>query len=76
MIWFYDALASIRSFLDLGGNVLYAIMAVLFLMWTLILERLWYFYRVHPDQIRAIAEAWSKHAEIPSRGMQSAYAKR
>ena len=41
MIWFYDALASIRSFLDLGGNVLYAIMLVLFLMWTFILERLW-----------------------------------
>ena len=71
MIWFYDALASIRSFLDLGGNVLYAIMAVLFLMWTLILERLWYFYRVHPDQIRAIAEIWSKRTDT-----QSWYAKR
>ena len=71
MIWFYDALASIRSFLDLGGNVLYAIMLVLFLMWTLILERLWYFYRVHPDQVRAIAEVWSKRTDT-----QSWYAKR
>ena len=48
MIWFYDALASIRDFIELGGDVLYAIMLTLFLMWTLILERLWYFYRVHP----------------------------
>ena len=58
MIWFYDALASIRSFLDLGGDVLYAIMFVLFLMWTFILERLWYFYRVHPNEKRNIVSTW------------------
>jgi len=66
MIWFYDALASIRSFLDLGGNVLYAIMLVLFLMWTFILERLWYFYRVHPDKKRAIVSAWEARADTHS----------
>lgn len=66
MIWFYDALASIRSFLDLGGDVLYAIMLVLFLMWTFILERLWYFYRVHPGEKRAIIEAWESRADTHS----------
>ncbi len=71
MIWFYDALASIRSFLDLGGDVLYAIMLVLFLMWTFILERLWYFYRVHPDEKRAIVSAWEVRQDT-----QSWYAKR
>ena len=66
MIWFYDALASIRGFLDLGGNVLYAIMLVLFLMWTFILERIWYFYRVHPEQKRAIVSDWEARADTHS----------
>ena len=66
MIWFYDALASIRSFLDLGGNVLYAIMLVLFLMWTFIFERLWYFYRVHPEEKRAIVDAWESRTDTKS----------
>lgn len=66
MIWFYDALASIRSFLDLGGDVLYAIMLVLFLMWTFILERLWYFYRIHPNAKRAIVSTWEARADTHS----------
>jgi biopolymer transport protein ExbB len=66
MIWFYDALASIRSFLDLGGNVLYAIMAVLFLMWTFILERLWYFYRVHPKEKQIIVDQWESREDTHS----------
>jgi biopolymer transport protein ExbB len=71
MIWFYDALDSIRSFLDLGGDVLYAIMLVLVLMWTFILERLWYFYRVHPQERRAVITAWEEREDT-----QSWYAKR
>ena len=66
MIWFYDALASIRSFLDLGGNVLYAIMLVLFLMWTFIIERLWYIYRIHPQEKQSIVEAWEARADTYS----------
>jgi len=66
MIWFYDALASIRSFLDLGGNVLYGIMLVLFLMWTFILERLWYFYRVHPVEKKAIVDRWESREDTHS----------
>lgn len=66
MIWFYDALASIRDFIDLGGPVLYAIAFTLFLMWTFILERLWYFYRVHPAQKREMLETWEMRADTTS----------
>jgi biopolymer transport protein ExbB len=66
MIWFYDALASIRSFLDLGGDVLYAIMLVLFLMWAFIIERLWYIYRVHPGAKREIVNSWEARADTHS----------
>ncbi len=66
MIWFYDALSSIRNFLDLGGDVLYGIMLVLFLMWTLIIERLWYFYRIHPKEKRTIVSTWEARADTHS----------
>ena len=66
MIWFYDAIASIRDFIELGGDVLYAIAFTLFLMWTFILERLWYFYRVHPGQKRDMLEAWEMRADTTS----------
>lgn len=66
MIWFYDAIASIRDFMELGGDVLYAIMFTLFLMWTLILERLWFFYRVHPPRVREVIESWEARADTTS----------
>ncbi len=66
MIWFHSAFESIRSFMELGGSVLWAIMFVLFMMWTLILERLWYFYRVHPGNKQAIVEAWGCRTDTRS----------
>jgi biopolymer transport protein ExbB len=66
MIWFYQAVAAIRDFMELGGDVLWAIMFVLFLMWTLILERLWYFYRVHPGRKQEILGAWEARMDSTS----------
>jgi biopolymer transport protein ExbB len=66
MVWFYDAVNSIRDFLELGGDVLYAIMAVVFLMWTLILERLYFYYQVHPGEKAAIVNAWDERADTSS----------
>lgn len=66
MIWFYDAVASIRDFLELGGDVLYGIMFTLVLMWTFIVERLWYFYRVYPSKKNHVVEAWEARADTTS----------
>ena len=66
MIWFYEAVGSIRDFMELGGDVLWAIMFILFLMWTFILERLWYFYRVHPVKKRDIMMTWESRADTTS----------
>jgi biopolymer transport protein ExbB len=66
MIWFYDSINSIRGFMDMGGDVLYAIMLALVLMWTFILERLWYFYRVHPSEKRAVISAWKARVDTHS----------
>jgi len=66
MIWFYEAVGSIRDFMELGGNVLWGIMFVLFLMWTFILERLWYFYKIHPSKKKAVVTAWEERADTTS----------
>jgi biopolymer transport protein ExbB len=66
MIWFYESLGALRDFMDLGGNVLWAIGAALFLMWTLILERLWYFFRVFPRRRAAVVAGWSARADTSS----------
>jgi len=66
MIWFYEAVDAIRGFMELGGNVLWAIMFVLFLMWTFILERIWYMYKVHPIRKIAILAEWESRADTTS----------
>jgi biopolymer transport protein ExbB len=66
MIWFYEAVAAIRSFMELGGDVLWAIMFILFLMWTFILERIWYVYKVHPARRREILKKWESRADTTS----------
>ncbi len=66
MIWFYEAVAAIRDFMELGGDVLWAIMLVLFLMWTFILERIWYMYRVYPARKRVVVAKWEARADTTS----------
>jgi len=58
MVALANFLEAIRGFVELGGNVLWAIMAVLLVMWTLILERFWYFFRVLPAQRNKILAEW------------------
>jgi biopolymer transport protein ExbB len=43
MYWFDSAYEAIARFMEMGGNVLWWIALLLFLMWTLVLERVWYF---------------------------------
>ncbi|MEN1729149.1 MAG: MotA/TolQ/ExbB proton channel family protein, partial [Pseudomonadota bacterium] len=58
MVALTNLLEAIRGFIELGGDVLWAIMAVLLVMWTLIFERFWFFFRVMPSRRRAILEEW------------------
>ena len=37
-----------ETFLDAGGPVLWFILALSIILWSLIIERYWYFYRIHP----------------------------
>jgi biopolymer transport protein ExbB len=54
-----EAVEAVREFVDRGGDVLLAIGAVTFLMWTLILERLWYFRRIAPREAQRVQQIWA-----------------
>ena len=53
-----EAFVAIRSFFEAGGDVLWAILAVTTLMWTLIIERLWYFNSTLPQRVAEIRAEW------------------
>jgi len=53
-----DAFVAIRSFFEAGGDVLWAILVVTTLMWTLIIERLWYLNSVLPQRVAEIRVEW------------------
>jgi biopolymer transport protein ExbB len=63
---FVDAFVSIRDFFEAGGDVLYAILAVTVLMWTFIIERIWYFYFVLPQRVSAVKTVWDERADTTS----------
>ncbi len=48
----YDVLETIRSFLDRGGQVIIVIAWVIFVMWTMIIERFLYLQTAHPQRVR------------------------
>jgi len=63
MVALYNLLEAIRGFIELGGNVLWAIMAVLFVMWTLIIERFWFLFRSLPAHRREVIEQWQARGD-------------
>ena len=58
MYFLEEPYISIRSFFEAGGNVLWAIFSVTMLMWTLIVERFWFFKAVLPLRIGLTIEEW------------------
>jgi biopolymer transport protein ExbB len=59
-------LETILAFMDKGGNVLWLIAILLFVMWTLIFERLWFFNFVWRKEVFDIISAWEGRAERKS----------
>lgn len=41
----------IEDLMDLGGPVMWPLLAVSLLLWTLVLERYWFFFVVCPDSL-------------------------
>jgi biopolymer transport protein ExbB len=61
-----DAFAAIRDFMEAGGNVLYGILFVTVLMWTFILERIWFFFFTLPRRVEQVREGWAQRSDTSS----------
>lgn len=63
----FDAWEGVRDFMDQGGVVLYAIAVLLFLMWTFIFERIWYYKTALSKDVEEALTAWESRAERKSK---------
>lgn len=57
---------TILAFMDKGGNVLWLIAILVFVMWTLIFERIYYFKLVWRREARNIIGRWEARSERKS----------
>jgi biopolymer transport protein ExbB len=61
-----EAYGDVRDFIETGGDVLLVIAGVTFGMWLLILERYWFFSRVHPKTAKRVQEQWNARQDHQS----------
>lgn len=50
---------SIRDFFEAGGPVLWGILVATIAMWTLIIERVWFFFLDMPREIAVLVRQWN-----------------
>ncbi len=65
-MWEIEAVAAVRGFIETGGDVLLVIAFVTATMWTLILERLWYFRFGHREATDKTQAFWNARADHSS----------
>lgn len=66
MLALAEAFDAIQAFMERGGDVLFMILFVLFVMWVLIIERLWYFTIEFRKQRSRVVDAWETRKERKS----------
>ena len=66
MYWFDSAYEAVARFMDMGGNVLWLIAILLFVMWMLIFERIWYFKIGWKKDVSSIINTWESRPERKS----------
>ena len=63
---FNAAYLAIIRFMEMGGDVLWFIAAITFLMWSLIFERVWFFRTEHKDLVLEASNTWENWGERKS----------
>lgn len=66
MLALNEAFDAIRAFMERGGDVLFLILLVTFIMWVLIIERLWFFTLEYKKQRDRVIDAWEARPERKS----------
>jgi biopolymer transport protein ExbB len=63
----FDAWEGVQDFMAQGGPVLYAIAVLIFITWTFIFERIWYFKFVLGKDVDMALNAWEARGERKSK---------
>lgn len=63
---FNDAYLAIIRFMEMGGDVLWFIAAITFLMWSMIFERIWFFRAEHKELVLEASTKWESRSERKS----------
>ncbi len=66
MLFLDELFDTVSKFIDIGGNVLWFIAAALVVMWTLIIERMWYFSQTYPREARLMIAQWDAREDTTS----------
>ncbi len=69
-----DNLAALPTFIERGGDVLWLIGLLVLVMWTLIMERVWYYKKLVNHDIQSATTIWQQqtdHHSWKSRQIQS-----
>ena len=59
LILFFLIVGDLREFFEAGGPVLWGILLVTMIMWTLIIERFWYFRNLMPALSNKALNQWN-----------------
>lgn len=66
MGWLLEPYFAVESFIERGGDVLYVLAVVVFIMWTLIVERAWYLFTGHREKVAAVKAEWDARSDTRS----------
>jgi len=66
MLWLSELMEVVDNFMKVGGPVLWVIAVVLFLMWSLILERFIYLSSIFPRESRLMVAQWHAREDTTS----------
>ncbi len=65
-MWSIEAIAAVREFVEKGGDVLLVIAFVTAVMWTLMIERFWYFRFGHKHERERVQRIWAARVDRSS----------
>jgi biopolymer transport protein ExbB len=66
MLFFDELYDTVVRFFEAGGDVLWVIAVALIFMWTMIIERMWYFSFSYPKQARLLIAQWDARKDTTS----------
>lgn len=66
MLFLEELFETVSRFIEAGGDVLWFIAAALIFMWSLIIERLFYFSYTYPKQARLMIAKWDSRKDTTS----------